>query len=77
MRWGQQFRFFRDEVMAAMQRVDDSDELEEVWAAGTAFSTRPGGVSRKLPLPTNPRPAPPSAGHYSVDHCLWHQNRSK
>jgi hypothetical protein len=23
MRWGQQFRFFRDEVIAAMTRVDD------------------------------------------------------
>ena len=32
MRWGQQFRFFRDEVIAAMTRVDSeetSDEDEE------------------------------------------------
>jgi len=35
MRWGQQFRFFRDEVIAAMRRVDeeldikDEDELDE------------------------------------------------
>ena len=35
MRWGQQFRFFRDEVIAAMRRVDeeldikDEDELNE------------------------------------------------
>lgn len=28
MRWGQQFRFFRDEVIAAMQRVDDHSEDE-------------------------------------------------
>jgi excisionase family DNA binding protein len=26
MRWGQQFRFFREEVLAAMQRVDDEDD---------------------------------------------------
>lgn len=26
MRWGQQFRFFRDEVIAAMQRVGDEPE---------------------------------------------------
>lgn len=31
MRWGQQFRFFRDEVIAAMQRVgDEPDEEVEV-----------------------------------------------
>jgi excisionase family DNA binding protein len=33
MRWGQQFRFFRDEVIAAMQRVgeepDDDVERDE------------------------------------------------
>ncbi len=32
MRWGQQFRFFRDEVIDTMQRVDDdadADEAEE------------------------------------------------
>lgn len=32
MRWGQQFRFFRDEVIATMTRVDSeetSDEAEE------------------------------------------------
>lgn len=28
MRWGQQFRFFRDEVIAAMQRVDDEPDEE-------------------------------------------------
>ena len=28
MRWGQQFRFFREEVVAAMQRVGD-DEVED------------------------------------------------
>ncbi|MFP3881585.1 MAG: helix-turn-helix domain-containing protein [Actinomycetota bacterium] len=28
MRWGQQFRFFRDEVIAAMQRVDDEPDNE-------------------------------------------------
>jgi excisionase family DNA binding protein len=30
MRWGQQFRFFREEVLAAMQRVDieESDSTE-------------------------------------------------
>lgn len=30
MRWGQQFRFFRDEVIAAMHRVGDDpdDDLE-------------------------------------------------
>lgn len=30
MRWGQQFRFFRDEVLATLQRVGDEadDELE-------------------------------------------------
>lgn len=26
MRWGQQFRFFRDEVIAAMQRVDETED---------------------------------------------------
>ena len=26
MRWGQQFRFFREEVLAAMQKVGDDDE---------------------------------------------------
>lgn len=26
MRWGQQFRFFREEVLAAMQRIDDEEE---------------------------------------------------
>ncbi len=29
MRWGQQFRFFRDEVIDAMQRVDDLPKLED------------------------------------------------
>ena len=29
MRWGQQFRFFRDEVIDAMQRVDDPPEHED------------------------------------------------
>ena len=30
MRWGQQFRFFREEVIAAMRRVDDEDiDLED------------------------------------------------
>ncbi len=31
MRWGQQFRFFRDEVIATMTRVDDDqpDETSE------------------------------------------------
>ena len=29
MRWGQQFRFFRDEVIEAMQRVDDQTGLED------------------------------------------------
>ena len=28
MRWGQQFRFFRDEVIAAMQPVDEAIEQE-------------------------------------------------
>ena len=28
MRWGQQFRFFRDEVIAAMHRVGDEPEDE-------------------------------------------------
>ena len=28
MRWGQQFRFFRDEVIAAMTRVDDASPDE-------------------------------------------------
>jgi excisionase family DNA binding protein len=28
MRWGQQFRFFRDEVLAAMQPVSDDEEDE-------------------------------------------------
>lgn len=28
MRWGQQFRFFRDEVIAAMRPVDESEEPE-------------------------------------------------
>lgn len=28
MRWGQQFRFFRDEVIAAMRRVDDEVDIE-------------------------------------------------
>lgn len=26
MRWGQQFRFFRDEVLATLQRVGDETE---------------------------------------------------
>jgi excisionase family DNA binding protein len=26
MRWGQQFRFFRDEVIAAMQRVNETED---------------------------------------------------
>ncbi|MEX0863510.1 MAG: helix-turn-helix domain-containing protein [Acidimicrobiia bacterium] len=30
MRWGQQFRFFRDEVIAAMQRVGDRDQLDDL-----------------------------------------------
>jgi hypothetical protein len=29
MRWGQQFRFFRDEVIAAMTRVDDQSPGSE------------------------------------------------
>jgi hypothetical protein len=29
MRWGQQFRFFRDEVIATMTPVTDTDDLEE------------------------------------------------
>ncbi len=29
MRWGQQFRFFRDEVIETMQRVDDDAEDAE------------------------------------------------
>ncbi|GIU92499.1 MAG: hypothetical protein KatS3mg011_1405 [Acidimicrobiia bacterium] len=29
MRWGQQFRFFRDEVIAAMQPVDDESNIED------------------------------------------------
>lgn len=29
MRWGQQFRFFRDEVIAAMRPVDDNTEDED------------------------------------------------
>jgi hypothetical protein len=29
MRWGQQFRFFRDEVIAAMRPVDDDTGLED------------------------------------------------
>ncbi len=28
MRWGQQFRFFRDEVIAAMRPVDERNQLE-------------------------------------------------
>lgn len=28
MRWGQQFRFFRDEVIATLQRVGDKDSGE-------------------------------------------------
>jgi excisionase family DNA binding protein len=28
MRWGQQFRFFREEVIAAMRRVDDEDGID-------------------------------------------------
>jgi excisionase family DNA binding protein len=28
MRWGQQFRFFRDEVLAAMRPVSDEEEGE-------------------------------------------------
>ncbi len=28
MRWGQQFRFFRDEVIAAMQPVEEAEEQE-------------------------------------------------
>ena len=28
MRWGQQFRFFRDEVIAAMRPVDEAAEQE-------------------------------------------------
>ena len=34
MRWGQQFRFFRDEVIAAMKRVGDN-EPEQVEADET------------------------------------------
>jgi excisionase family DNA binding protein len=30
MRWGQQFRFFRDEVIAAMHRVDSSEIEKDV-----------------------------------------------
>jgi len=29
MRWGQQFRFFRDEVIDTMRRVSDQPDLEE------------------------------------------------
>jgi excisionase family DNA binding protein len=29
MRWGQQFRFFRDEVIEAMTRVDEPESVEE------------------------------------------------
>ena len=29
MRWGQQFRFFRDEVLEAMRRVDELDDGDE------------------------------------------------
>ena len=28
MRWGQQFRFFREEVIAALTRVDDASDPE-------------------------------------------------
>lgn len=31
MRWGQQFRFFREEVLAAMQRVDDGEQTSRSW----------------------------------------------
>ncbi|MFQ5523381.1 MAG: helix-turn-helix domain-containing protein [Acidimicrobiia bacterium] len=33
MRWGQQFRFFRDEVIAAMQPVDDESNTEDEVAS--------------------------------------------
>jgi hypothetical protein len=29
MRWGQQFRFFRDEVIAAMRSVEDEESPNE------------------------------------------------
>ena len=29
MRWGQQFRFFRDEVIATMTPVTNTDDLED------------------------------------------------
>jgi len=42
MRWGQQFRFFRDEVLATMipvdseeEPVDDEEEREETHGDGT------------------------------------------
>lgn len=33
MRWGQQFRFFRDEVIDAMRRVDDDVDFEDEGSA--------------------------------------------
>ena len=40
MRWGQQFRFFRDEVIDAMQRVNDQTGLED---EDVADQTEPDG----------------------------------
>lgn len=40
MRWGQQFRFFRDEVIAAMQPVTNESDIEdEVASDGTEDET--------------------------------------
>lgn len=40
MRWGQQFRFFRDEVIAAMLSVGDEEDDTEL---ASAASSRPQG----------------------------------
>jgi excisionase family DNA binding protein len=34
MRWGQQFRFFREEVIAALTRVDEASDPESDETAG-------------------------------------------
>jgi len=39
MRWGQQFRFFRDEVIDTMRPVDDESDVEDV-----ANRTEEGGA---------------------------------
>ena len=36
MRWGQQFRFFREEVIAALMSVDDATDTESEDGAGEA-----------------------------------------